>query len=109
MILKGNAVSKGKVEGKAVVVCDTKDIGKVKEDSVVVVNENSPLFTLAFVKAAAIISERGGALCHLAIVAREMQKPCVLGVENATKLLKEGMVVEVNGFSGEIKIKEDDE
>ena len=55
-------------------------------------------------KAAAIISETGGSLCHLAIVSRELNKPCILGVENALKVFKDGMIIEIDASNNKITI-----
>jgi len=103
--LKGIGVSKGIAIGPIKVVTEISEVNKVKTGDIVVTNNNSPLYSRAFLKAAAIISERGGMLCHLAIVAREFDKPCILDVKNATKLLKNTMTVEVNGSNGEIYVK----
>jgi pyruvate,water dikinase len=54
-------------------------------------------------KAAAIITDRGGLTCHAAIVAREMEKPCVVGTKHATKLLKDNDLVEVDASNGIVK------
>lgn len=105
MIIKGISACGGIVKGKVKIILNLKDVKRVKENDIAVTNDNSPLFSLAFLKAAGIVSEKGGRLCHLAIVSREMEKPCILGVENATKILKEGMIVEVDGYNGEINIK----
>jgi len=106
MMLEGQGVSSGTVLGKVKIVTTIKDVDKVEEKDIVVTNDNSPLFSLAFLKAIGIISEKGGMLCHLAIVARELKKPCILGVENATKVLKEGMLVEIDGTKGNIYVRE---
>jgi pyruvate,water dikinase len=55
-------------------------------------------------KALAIITDEGGMLCHAAIVAREMKKPCIIDTKIATKVLKEGMMVEVDANRGIIKV-----
>jgi len=107
MILNGEGASEGIAIGKVKIVVSEEDVYQVKEEDIVVTNDNSPLFSLAFLKAAAIVSEKGGKLCHLAIVAREMGKPCVLNVKNATKILKDGMIIKVDGKKGEIYIEND--
>lgn len=55
-------------------------------------------------KSKGIITELGGILSHAAIISRELKKPCITGVNNATKKLKKGMIVEINGTTGEIKV-----
>ena len=55
-------------------------------------------------KAAAFVTDIGGITSHAAIVSREMGKPCIIGTKNATKVLKDGMMIEVNADNGTIKI-----
>ena len=50
------------------------------------------------------ITDEDGVTCHAAIVAREMKKPCIIGTNNATKILKDGMRVEVDADKGVVKI-----
>ena len=63
-----------------------------------------PEFMPALKKAAAIITDEGGITCHAAIVARELKKPCIIGTKIATKVLKDGMMVEVDADKGVVKI-----
>ena len=58
-------------------------------------------------KAAAIITDEGGITCHAAILARELQKPCVIGTKVATISLKDGDLVEVNANEGAVRIIKD--
>ena len=51
-----------------------------------------------------IITNKGGRTCHAAIVAREMRKPCIIGTKNATKVLKDGEMVEVDAERGIVTI-----
>lgn len=55
-------------------------------------------------KAAAIITDEGGITCHAAIVSRELNIPCIIGTKVATKILKDGDLVEVNAEKGVVKI-----
>lgn len=103
IILKGKGITKGKASGKVKLLKNPDDINKVGKDDIVVTNNNSPLFSAAFMKASGIISEKGGELCHLAIVAREMEKPCILNVENATEKLNEGINVKMDSSKDRIK------
>jgi pyruvate, water dikinase len=64
----------------------------------------SPDYVIGMKKAGAIVTDEGGITCHAAIVARELQIPCVIGTKNATKLLKDGQLVEVNANHGWVKI-----
>jgi pyruvate,water dikinase len=65
-----------------------------------------PNYIPAMEKAAAFLTDFGGILCHAAIVSREMKKPCIIGTKNATKLLKDGFLIELDAYNGTIKILE---
>lgn len=105
--LKGVVACLGIVKGKIKKVLTIDDVRKVNEEDIIVTNDNSPLFSLAFFKAKGIISEKGGLLSHLAIVAREMKKPCLLSVENATSILKEGDKVILDCNKGEVIVEDE--
>jgi len=104
---KGVVANPGKYVGRIKKLESMDDIEKINEKDILVTKYNSPLFSLAFMKAAAIISEVGGSLCHLAIVSRELNKPCILGVENAFEIFKDGMLVELDATNNKIIILED--
>ena len=57
----------------------------------------------AMKKASAFITDAGGITSHAAIVAREMKKPCIIGTKIATKVLKDGDMIEIDTKSGDIK------
>ncbi|WP_433615390.1 PEP/pyruvate-binding domain-containing protein [Dactylosporangium sp. CA-139114] len=57
----------------------------------------------AIARAAAIVSSDGGMLCHVAIIARELGKPCVIGVPDADRLLPDDVIVEVDGTAGTVE------
>jgi pyruvate,water dikinase len=62
-----------------------------------------PDFAPAMKKAAAIVTDEGGLTCHAAIISRELGKPCVVGTKFATRLLKDGDMIEVNANHGIVK------
>ena len=64
----------------------------------------NPDIVPAMKKAGAIVTEQGGITSHAAIVSRELRTPCVIGTKIATKVLKDGMVVEVDANKGIVKI-----
>ena len=55
-------------------------------------------------KSAAVVTDEGGMLSHAAIVSRELKKPCVVGTLKATRVLKDGDIIEVDANKGIIKI-----
>jgi phosphoenolpyruvate synthase/pyruvate phosphate dikinase len=102
--LKGTTAFKGIVSGKVRVVLDPSKSNDFKEGEILVAEMTRPEYVPIMDKALAVITDGGGALCHAAIVARELKKPCIIGTKNATKVLKDGDLVEVNADKGTIKI-----
>jgi len=101
--LKGSAAYSGKVIGRVRVVVDKPDLIKVHENDILVMPMTTPDFVAGMQKAAAFITDEGGITCHAAIVAREMKKPCIIGTKNATKVLKDGDLVEVDANTGIVR------
>ena len=102
--ITGSAVYPGIVTGKAVVVFQQEDVVKVKKGDILVAVMTFPHFIAAMEKASAFVTDEGGILCHAAIIAREMKKPCVIATKNATKHITSGDTVQVNGTTGVVKI-----
>lgn len=94
----------GRATGKVKVVTSAKDVNKVEEGDILVAVMTRPDYVPAMKKAAAIVTDEGGITCHAAIVSRELQKPCIIGTKLATKVLKDGMDVEVDANHGMVKI-----
>jgi phosphoenolpyruvate synthase/pyruvate phosphate dikinase len=104
VLIKGNIAQKGIVSGEVKVVMSYKEISKVKEGDVLVAPMTMPTFLSGMRKAVAFVTDEGGLMCHAAIISREMKKPCIVGTKVATKLLKDGMKVEVNADLGIVNI-----
>ncbi len=101
-ILKGASASPGIITGPVQIVSDVRHLEKVKKGDVMVTDMTTPDFVPAMKRAAAIITNRGGLTSHAAIVSRELGVPCVVGTTQATKILADGMIVTVNGSTGEV-------
>lgn len=101
--IKGAVAYKGLVRGIARIVRSIADIEKFKAGEVLIANQTTPEFVPAMKKAIAIVTDQGGITCHAAIIAREMQKPCIIGTKNATKILKDSDRVEVDADAGVVK------
>lgn len=103
------AFAKGLVRGHAKIISNEKDIEKVQDCDILIISITSAEFigklrnSGALKKSGALVTEVGGLLSHVAIVAREMKKPCVIGTKIATKELKDGDVVEVDADKGIIR------
>ena len=102
LLLSGSPASPGIGVGVVKIIMSPKEIGKIKPGDVLVAPQTNPDYVPAMKKAAAIVTEKGGRTSHAAIVSRELGIPAVVGAEGATRILKEGMVITVNGLSGEI-------
>lgn len=101
--INGSVAYRGKVTGEVSVVITKEDIDKFEEGGILVANQTTPEFVPAMKKAAAFITDQGGITCHAAIIAREMQKPCIIGTKIATKALSDGDQVEVDADNGIVK------
>lgn len=102
--IKGNSASPGKVTGTVKVCRGESELTKMREGDILVACMTQPEFLPAMKKASAVITDEGGLTCHAAIVARELGIPCIIGTKNATKVLKDGDVVEVDAGLGIIRI-----
>lgn len=99
-ILKGQGASPGIATGPVKIIQSPKNIGKVKKGDILVAKMTSPDYVPAMKRAAAIVTDEGGITSHAAIVSRELGIPCVVGTGEATKILKDNLVVTVDGKSG---------
>ncbi|MFW5847213.1 MAG: PEP/pyruvate-binding domain-containing protein [Nanoarchaeota archaeon] len=97
---KGISASSGKVIGVVKVCVNSKDIAKLKKGDILVAPMTTPDYVSAMKLAGAIITDEGGITCHAAIIAREFGIPCIIGTTNATKVLKDGDLVEVDAING---------
>ena len=102
--LKGAIAFKGKARGRAKIVMTAYDIGKVEEGDILFAPTTAPSYIIGMQKAAAFVTDEGGITSHASIVAREMKKPCVIGTKFATKIFKDGDLVEVDAESGIVRI-----
>ncbi len=98
--IRGQSASNGQVRGKVRLILFKSQVGELEEGEVLVTEMTNPDFVQAMKKAAAIITDEGGIMCHAAIVARELGKPCIIGTKFATKILKDGDLVEVDAGNG---------
>ena len=101
-ILTGAPASPGIGTGPVKILKSPKEIGKIEKGDVLVAPMTSPDYVPAMKKANAIITDQGGQTSHAAIVSRELGIPCVVGTQMATHELKDGMIVTVDGETGQI-------
>lgn len=101
---RGLTACTGKAVGKVKVLKSAKEISKVEKGDILVAVMTRPDYIPAMRKASAIVTDEGGVTSHAAIVSREIGIPCIIGTKIATKVLKDGMLVEVNANHGWVKI-----
>ncbi|WP_312422083.1 phosphoenolpyruvate synthase [Anaerospora hongkongensis] len=100
--LAGLAVSAGVIEGRARVIVNIAD-ADLAEGDILVTAFTDPSWTPLFVSIKGLVTEVGGLMTHGAVIAREYGLPAVVGVENATKLIKDGQRIRVNGTEGYVE------
>jgi phosphoenolpyruvate synthase/pyruvate phosphate dikinase len=101
--LVGLTVSAGTVEGRARVILDMTEADLEAGDILVTVYTD-PSWTPAFVAITGLVTEVGGLMTHGAVIAREYGLPAVVGVEHATRLIRDGQRIRVNGTDGYAEI-----
>jgi len=102
VILTGNAVGEKIGAGKVKILKSMAEADKFSEGDVLVAHTTSPDWEPVMKKASAIITETGGRTCHAAIVSRELGKPAIVGIKNATLILNDNQEVTVSCAEGEI-------
>ncbi|MFH1832826.1 MAG: PEP-utilizing enzyme [Candidatus Levyibacteriota bacterium] len=102
--LKGNVACQGFIKGYVRRLMGHDQIHLLQEGEILVSPMTIPDFLPAMKKAVAFVTDEGGMLCHAAIVARELNKPCIVGTGIATQVLKDGDLVEVDANTGVVKI-----
>ena len=99
----GLAVSSGVIEGRARVILNMED-ADLEEGDILVTSFTDPSWTPLFVSIKGLVTEVGGLMTHGAVIAREYGLPAVIGVENATKMIKDGERIRVHGTEGYVEI-----
>jgi pyruvate,water dikinase len=103
-VLRGTAVSPGEVIGPACVLRTPADEAKMRIGGILVAPSTDPGWTPIFARAAGVVVELGGVMSHAATVAREYGMPCVSNVDGATRRLRDGDLLRVDGMRGTVEI-----
>jgi len=101
--LQGETGCVGQATGKVKIIIRADDMDKMETGDVLVSIATDPDIVPAMKKASAIVTNQGGVTSHAAIVSRELGIPCVIGTKIATKVLKDGDMVEVDADAGIVK------
>ncbi len=111
--IKGTIANKGIAKGKAIIIDNvdyknfdsfSKIIEQMEKGSILVAETTSPELIAACKKASAIVTNQGGLISHASIISRELGIPCIVGTGFATKLIKNGNLIEVDANTGIVKI-----
>ncbi|MDF2592933.1 MAG: phosphoenolpyruvate synthase [Clostridia bacterium] len=102
--IAGLPVSSGVIEGRARVILSMED-ANLEDGDILVTTFTDPSWTPLFVSIKGLVTEVGGLMTHGAVIAREYGLPAVVGVENATKLIKDGQRIRVHGTEGYVEIR----
>ena len=100
--MKGLAASPGIASGRIKIIEKMEDLKKITAGDILVTEMTNPDMVVTMQKSSAIITDKGGMTAHAAIVSREMGIPGIVGTNNATTKLKEGEIITVDGYTGNI-------
>lgn len=101
--LVGIPASSGIIEGRARVILKMED-ADIEEGDILVTTFTDPSWTPVFLSVKGLVTEVGGTMTHGAVVAREYSLPAIVGLENATRLMKDGQRIRLNGTKGYVEI-----
>jgi phosphoenolpyruvate synthase/pyruvate phosphate dikinase len=101
--LIGLPVSAGTVEGRARVILDIAD-AEFEPDDILVTAYTDPSWSPVFVAIKGLVTEVGGLMTHGAVIAREYGLPAVVGVEHATRLIRDGQRIRLHGTDGYVEL-----
>jgi pyruvate,water dikinase len=101
VLTEGRSVGQRIGAGRARIIANVKDIGRVQQGDVLVADMTDPDWEPVMKRAAAIVTNRGGRTCHAAIIARELGVPAVVGCGDATRAIADGAPVTVSCAEGE--------
>ena len=100
----GLGASAGVIEGTARLVLSPEEFSAVKPHEIVVCRMTSPAWVVLFTKISGLVTDAGGMASHPAVVSREFGIPAVVGTSDATRKIKTGDRVRVNGSTGIVEV-----
>ena len=102
VLAQGLPAVPGEASGVVRVLAEVADGGRLQDGEVLVAQMTNPDWLPTMRRAAALVTDTGGMTCHAAIVARELGVPCIVGARTATKDLRDGTLVTVDGTHGRV-------
>lgn len=100
--ITGRTACKGEAKGLVRIIRTQKDLSSFAKGEIMIAVKTQPKYVMAMSQAAAIVTDIGGITSHAAIISREFGIPCIVGTENATKILKNGDYVMVDADKGAV-------
>lgn len=100
--ISGMVACKGSAEGKVRIIKSQKDLDSFQDGEILVAVKTQPKYVMTMTKALGIVTDNGGITSHAAIISREFHVPCIVGTENATKILKNSDIVRLNTDNGTV-------
>lgn len=104
--ISGSIGNKGKVRAATSIILNESEFSKFIPGNVLVTSMTRVEFVPLMKMASAIVTDEGGITCHAVIISRELNKPCIVGTKNATRIIKDGDLVEVDADKGVVRILE---
>jgi phosphoenolpyruvate synthase/pyruvate phosphate dikinase len=98
--VSGTPACRGIAEGPASIVLDKEDFPRLKRGSILITTMTTPDFIEIANLIAGLITDRGGVVCHAAILAREFNIPCIVGCHDATQTIIDGEIIRMDAISG---------
>lgn len=102
--VKGQGIGCAIIRGRVRIIKRKSQIKDVKQGDIIVSPMTTPDFVPAMKKAAGIVTDEGGIICHAAIISKELKKPCVIGTKVATQLFQDNDLIEVNTNTGVVRL-----
>lgn len=100
----GLGASRGIIRGRARVLESARELSSLKDGEILVTYMTTIEFTPVFRKIKGLVTDEGGMSCHAAIISRELNIPCVVGTNIATRVIETGELIEVDGNKGSVRI-----
>lgn len=102
LLLSGLGASPGRVSGRVRILASPDEGATLEPGEILVATMTTPDWVPTLRRAAALVTDGGGMTCHAAIVSRELRIPCIVGTREATRVLRTGEVVTVDGAKGQV-------